>query len=261
MYYYPGKDIDQYVDNVIEQKNYHKILEQFENENSEHKGGQSIQHQHEIENHREHENKVDSHDDHDPNFPQQVVGSEDEHYNEPSSSTNDEHFGDLQNYPQLHRGQNTEWSNQLNQPGHPSSSHGPWNQPFDSNEHYPLSHGHWSIPSGYDPYNQHDTSIQQNRTWDWIINNPSSSTHNEHFVGPYSFHQIQSVQGQNTTWGYPLHHPGYPPFPHPHDFNQIQSDQSQNTMSDDHLNDPVNPPPSFQNPVDQQNPRGWNRFH
>jgi len=40
------------------------MLEQFENENSEREGGQSIQNQHEIENHREHENKVDSHDDH-----------------------------------------------------------------------------------------------------------------------------------------------------------------------------------------------------
>uniref|UniRef100_A0A915LRN5 Uncharacterized protein n=1 Tax=Meloidogyne javanica TaxID=6303 RepID=A0A915LRN5_MELJA len=187
------------------------MLEQFENENSEREGGQSIQNQHEIENHREHENKVDSHDDHDPNFPQQVVGSEDEHYNEPSSSTNDEHFGDLQNYHQLQSGQNTEWSSQLNEPGHPSSSQGPWNQPFDSNEHYPLSHGHCG-------------------------------------------------QGQDATWGYPLHHRWYPLYRHPNDLHQIQSGQSQNTMSGDHLNDPVNPP-SFQNPLDQQNPWDWNRFH
>jgi len=91
----------------------------------------------------------------------------------------------LQNYPQLHSGQNTEWSNQLNQPGHPASSQGPWNQPFDSNEHYHPSHVHWPNPLGYDYYNQHNTSIQQNPSgqqivWDWM-NNASSST----YYGPY----------------------------------------------------------------------------
>ena len=91
----------------------------------------------------------------------------------------------MQNYPQLYSGQNTEWSNQLNEPGHPSSSQGPWNQPFDSNEQYPSSHVHWPNYSSYDPYNQHNTSIQQDRTWNWI-NNPSSSTHGEHFGGNYN---------------------------------------------------------------------------
>uniref|UniRef100_A0A915N7H4 Uncharacterized protein n=1 Tax=Meloidogyne javanica TaxID=6303 RepID=A0A915N7H4_MELJA len=201
-----------------------------------------------------------------PNFPQQVVGSEDEHFNEPSLSTNDEHFGDLQNYPQLHSGQNTEWSNQLNQPGNPSSSQGPWNwnQPFDSNQYHP-SYGHWPNPLGYGYHNQHNTSIQQNPSgqqivWDWM-NNASSSTHYEPYGGPHNPHLVQSVQGQNTMLGYPLHHPWYPPFHDPHGLHQIQSDQSQNTISGDHLNDPVNPPPSFQNPVDQHNPRDWNRFH
>uniref|UniRef100_A0A914KKQ0 Uncharacterized protein n=1 Tax=Meloidogyne incognita TaxID=6306 RepID=A0A914KKQ0_MELIC len=264
MFYYPGKDIDQFVDNVMEQENYQRMLEQFANENSEHEGGQSIQNQHEIENHGEHENEVELHADYDPNFPQQVVGSEDEHYNEPSSSTRDEHFGDLQNYPQLHSGQNTEWSNQLNQPGHPASSQGPWNQPFDSNEHYHPSHVHWPNPLGYDYYNQHNTSIQQNPSgqqivWDWM-NNASSSTYYGPYGGPHNPHLVQSVQDQNTALDYPLHHPWFPPFPHPHGLHQIQSDQSQNTMSGDNLNDPVNPP-SFQNPFNQHNPRDWNRFY
>jgi len=63
MFYYPGKDIDQFVDNVMEQENYQRMLEQFANENSEHEGGQSIQNQHEIENHGEHENEVELHAD------------------------------------------------------------------------------------------------------------------------------------------------------------------------------------------------------
>ncbi|CAK5110145.1 unnamed protein product [Meloidogyne enterolobii] len=99
MYYYPGKVIDQSVDRVIEKENYQRMLEQFEIENSEHKGGQSIQNQNEIEYNSEHGNEVELHTDYDVDFPRQMVGSEAEHHMGPSSSTNDEHLGG--NYDQL----------------------------------------------------------------------------------------------------------------------------------------------------------------
>uniref|UniRef100_A0A915LXG8 Uncharacterized protein n=1 Tax=Meloidogyne javanica TaxID=6303 RepID=A0A915LXG8_MELJA len=154
---------------------------------------------------------------------------------EPSSPAQDQHYEDPENYQQMHSGHDTM---SLNQPGNPSSSQGPWNwnQPFDSNQYHP-SYGRWPNPLG------------QQIVWDWM-NNASSSTHYGPYGGPHNPHLVQNVQGQNTALGY-----WYPPFPHPHGLHQIQSDQSQNTMSGDHLNDPVDPPPSFQNPVDQDNPR------
>ncbi|CAK5114042.1 unnamed protein product [Meloidogyne enterolobii] len=182
---------------------------------------------------------------------------------EQPSSSQYPHYRDQQDFHHMHgwQGQDTMWTNQMIHAWNPSSSQDPWNHPFDENEHYPSSHGRWPNPSGYDHSDQHNTPIQQNPsgTWDCIYNPSSSTTHDEHFGGQHSFHQIQSGQSQSTTWGYPLHHPWDPPFPHPHDLHQIQSDQSQNTMSGDHLNDHADPP-SFQNPVYQQNPGDWNRF-
>uniref|UniRef100_A0A915LV50 Uncharacterized protein n=1 Tax=Meloidogyne javanica TaxID=6303 RepID=A0A915LV50_MELJA len=257
MYFHPEKQINQYVDYVIEKENY--SLNQFEigNEITEHQGGYDTEDQHDIEHISEHGTQSVSEADF--GIPQQMT--------EQPSSSHDSHYRDQQDshHMQGWQGQDGMWSNQLNEPGNPSSSQGPWNEPFDSNEHYPSSHVHWPNPSGYDYYNQHNTSIQQNPSGQQIIldwmNNASSSTHNEPYGGPHNFHLVQSGQDQNTMLGYPLHHPWYPPFPHPLDLHQIQSNQSQNTMSGDHLNDPVNPPPSFQNPLDQQNPWDWNRFH
>nr|CAD2174539.1 unnamed protein product [Meloidogyne enterolobii] len=134
---------------------------------------------------------------------------------EPSSPAQDQHYEDPENYQQMHSGHDTM---SLNQPGNPSSSQGPWNwnQPFDSNQYHP-SYGRWPNPLG-------NTSIQQNPSgqqivWDWM-NNASLSTHNENYSGPHNPHLVQSVQGQNTMSGYPLHHPWYPPFPHPHGLHQ-----------------------------------------
>uniref|UniRef100_A0A914KTX8 Uncharacterized protein n=1 Tax=Meloidogyne incognita TaxID=6306 RepID=A0A914KTX8_MELIC len=172
----------------------------------------------------------------------------------------------------MHSGLNTM---PMNQPGNPSSSIGPWNHPFDQNEQTPFNwdqwfqqnpyHGQWPNHLGYGYHNQQNTLVQQNPSGqqsilDWMNNPSSSTTHDEHYRGPQNLHLIQSGQGQDTTLGYPLHHPWYTPYRHPHYSHQVQSDQSQNTTSDDHFNDPVNPPPSFQDPFNQQNPWDWNRF-